>query len=147
MKRFATLLTAALLVLGSFGAAQALEFKASGDWEFGGGYAKNTGNDAFYTRAGHLLIDENGMVKTEEGLNVIDAGEEPLQLQTTAGQNVAINESGGISIDGEPSGSQILAYFSAALGPRKGRITKCSNGHQIQRLSWTTRWSCRNSAR
>ncbi len=50
MKRFATLLTAALLVLGSFGAPQAMEFKASGDWDFGGGYAKNTGNDAFYTK-------------------------------------------------------------------------------------------------
>ena len=68
------------------------------------------GADVFYTRTGHLMLDENGMVKTEDGFNVIDAGEEPLQLQTAAGQNVSIDESGGISIDGEPSGSQIQVF-------------------------------------
>lgn len=68
------------------------------------------GNDLFYTRTGHLMIDENGMVKTEDGLNVIAAGDEPLQLETRAGQNVVIAESGEISIDGAPTGNQIQVF-------------------------------------
>lgn len=50
MKRFSVLLMAAMLVLGSVSAALAIDVQVSGTWDFGGGYAKNAGNDAFYTR-------------------------------------------------------------------------------------------------
>ncbi len=77
----------------------------------GDGFFKvRRGNEVFFTRTGHLMIDENGMVKTEDGLNVIDAGEEPLQLQTTAGQNVSIGENGDIAINGEPGGGRIQVF-------------------------------------
>jgi flagellar basal-body rod protein FlgF/flagellar basal-body rod protein FlgG len=68
------------------------------------------GNEVFFTRGGHLMIDENGMVKTADGLNLIDAGEEPLQLETAAGQNVSIGENGEIAINGEPGGGQIQVF-------------------------------------
>jgi hypothetical protein len=48
---------------------------------------------------------------------------------------------------GEPPGIQTEAYFTATFGPRSGRMMKCSSGHHSQRLSCTTRWSWRNSAR
>ncbi len=48
---------------------------------------------------------------------------------------------------GEPSGSHTLAYFSADLGPRIGRITPYSSGFQNSGGIATTRRSLRNSAR
>ena len=48
---------------------------------------------------------------------------------------------------GEPSGSQICAYFSADCGERSGSTTPLSSGRHSQRGSGTTRGSDRNSAR
>ena len=50
MKRLATLFAAAVLALSSFSAVLAADVQVSGTWAFGGGYAKNAGNDAFYAR-------------------------------------------------------------------------------------------------
>lgn len=65
------------------------------------------GGETFYTRAGHLQIDENGMVKTSEGLNLVDAANQPLQLDTTTAREIVIAESGEISVDGEVTDGRI----------------------------------------
>ena len=65
------------------------------------------GGEVFYTRAGHLQIDENGMVKTSEGLNLVDGANQPLQLDTTTAREIVIAESGEISVDGEVSDGRI----------------------------------------
>ncbi len=67
-------------------------------------------NEIFYTRAGHLMIDENGMVKTDEGLNVLGAANEPLQLDTTEGRDIVIAESGDISVNGTSTGGKIQIF-------------------------------------
>ncbi len=57
-------------------------------------------NDIFYTRAGHFMLDENGMLKTPDGMNVIGAGNQPLQLTDVAGKAIDIADNGNISING-----------------------------------------------
>jgi flagellar basal-body rod protein FlgF/flagellar basal-body rod protein FlgG len=57
----------------------------------GAGFLKVQKNlEIFYTRAGRLMLDENGMVKTEDGLNVLGAGNAPLQIDTTQGKDIVI---------------------------------------------------------
>ncbi len=67
-------------------------------------------NETFYTRAGHLMIDENGMVKTDEGLNVLGTANEPLQLNITEGKDIVIGEGGNISVNGTLADGKIQIF-------------------------------------
>lgn len=68
------------------------------------------GRDTFYTRAGHLQLDENGMLKTKEGLNVLGADNQPIQLTDIEGKIIGIDDNGNISSDGLPLGSSIQVF-------------------------------------
>lgn len=57
-------------------------------------------NEIFYTRSGHLMLDENGLLKTSEGLTVLGEGNQPLQLDPALGANIHIDEVGTISVNG-----------------------------------------------
>jgi flagellar basal-body rod protein FlgF/flagellar basal-body rod protein FlgG len=80
-------------------------------------------NEIFYTRAGHLMLDETGMVITPDGLNVLGASDDPLQIDTTAGKNIAIAEDGSISVNGTISGSKIQVFSVEDIG----KLTKAGN--------------------
>jgi flagellar basal-body rod protein FlgF len=67
-------------------------------------------NETFYTRAGRMTLDSNGMVKTEDGFTVLGAGGNPLQIDTALGKNIVIAESGEIFVNGEDSGSRIQVF-------------------------------------
>lgn len=67
-------------------------------------------NETFYTRAGRLMLDNNGMVKTEDGFTVLGAGNNPLQVDTTQGKDIVIAETGEISVNGADSGSRIQVF-------------------------------------
>jgi flagellar basal-body rod protein FlgF/flagellar basal-body rod protein FlgG len=67
-------------------------------------------NEIFFTRAGRLMLDENGMVKTPDGFNVLGASNEPLQLDTSAGQDIIISEGGNISINGKLADGKIQVF-------------------------------------
>lgn len=68
------------------------------------------GDDTFYTRAGHFILDENGMVKTEDGFNLLAAGNQPVQLPDAAGKIISIDDNGNIAINGDISDSRIQIY-------------------------------------
>ncbi|MBV5318856.1 MAG: flagellar basal-body rod protein FlgF [Desulfobulbaceae bacterium] len=57
-------------------------------------------NQILYTRVGHLMLDANGLVKTEDGLNVLGSGDAPITIDTSAGKDIVIAESGEISVNG-----------------------------------------------
>jgi len=77
----------------------------------GEGFLKvQKGQDTFYTRAGRLMIDDNGMLKTEDGLNVLGAGNDPLQIDTAQGKDIVIAENGEISVNGDAVGSRIPVF-------------------------------------
>lgn len=80
-------------------------------------------NQTFYTRAGHLLLDETGMVKNQDGLNVLDTAGQPLQLDTSAGNDIAIAHNGTIAINGKLVDSKIQVFTVA--DPSK--MTKAGN--------------------
>jgi len=67
-------------------------------------------NQIFYTRAGRLMLDNNGTIKTEDGCTVLGAGGGPLQLDTTQGKEIVIAETGEISVNGEQSGGQLQVF-------------------------------------
>ena len=67
-------------------------------------------NETFYTRAGRLMLDPNGLIKTEDGFTVLGAGNTPLQIDATQGKEIVIAESGEISVNGADSGSRIQVF-------------------------------------
>lgn len=71
------------------------------------------GQETFYTRAGRLMIDDNGMLKTEDGLNVLGAGNNPLQIDTAEGKDISIAESGDISVNGVLAGGRVQVFAVA----------------------------------
>jgi flagellar basal-body rod protein FlgF/flagellar basal-body rod protein FlgG len=77
----------------------------------GEGFFKVRKNDeTFYTRSGHLVIDQNGMIKTDDGLSVLGAANDPLQLNITEGKDIVIGENGDISVNGTLSGGKIQVF-------------------------------------
>jgi flagellar basal-body rod protein FlgF len=80
-------------------------------------------NEIFYTRAGHLMLDETGMLKTQDGLNVLGASDDPLQIDTTAGKNIVIAENGSISINGTAASGKIQVFSVED----QGKLTKAGN--------------------
>lgn len=71
------------------------------------------GEEVYYTRSGRFMLDENGMLKTEDGADVLGAGNAPLQLDTTLGKDIHIAESGDVSINGVVTGIQIGVFTVA----------------------------------
>lgn len=72
-----------------------------------GFYKVRKGEETYYTRAGRFMLDENGMLKTEDGANVLGAGNDPIQIDTALGKDIYIAETGEISINGAIAGTQI----------------------------------------
>jgi flagellar basal-body rod protein FlgF/flagellar basal-body rod protein FlgG len=68
------------------------------------------GQETYYTRSGRFMLDENGFLKTGDGANVLGAGNDPLQLDTTLGKDVLIAETGDVSINGVAAGIQIGVF-------------------------------------
>jgi flagellar basal-body rod protein FlgF len=67
-------------------------------------------NETFYTRAGHLMLDETGMVKNQDGLNVLGTSGEPLQFDISAGNDIDIANNGTIAINGKIVDSKIQVF-------------------------------------
>jgi flagellar basal-body rod protein FlgF/flagellar basal-body rod protein FlgG len=67
-------------------------------------------NEFFYTRSGRLMVNENGMLTTDEGFAVLGAANEPLQIDTTAGKDIVIADTGDISVNGAPAGGRIQVF-------------------------------------
>ena len=92
-------------------------------------------NEILYTRAGHLMLDENGMVKTQDGANVLGASNDPLQFDTTAGQDIAIADNGTISINGKVIDGKIQVFTVAdqsKLQKTGNALYKLENGTAAQ---------------
>lgn len=68
------------------------------------------GQDILYTRAGKLMLDDNGTIKTTDGYEVLGDGNAPLQIDITQGQNIIISETGEIAIDGVAAGAQLQVF-------------------------------------
>ena len=99
------------------------------------------GGEVFYTRAGHLQIDENGLVRTADGLNLVDATNQPLQLDTTTARDIVIAESGEISVDGEVTDSriQVVAFTDPKLLVKAGNTLYRAGDGAAERPADTTR--------
>ncbi len=67
-------------------------------------------NEFFYTRAGRLMINENGLITTDDGFAVLGAANEPLQIDTTAGKDIVIADTGDISVNGAPAEGKIQVF-------------------------------------
>lgn len=66
--------------------------------------------EIYYTRAGRLQLDQNGMLKTNDGASVLGAGNEPLQIDTALGKDILIAENGDISVNGEAAGARLQVF-------------------------------------
>ena len=75
-----------------------------------GFYKVRKGEETYYTRSGRFMLDENGMLKTEDGANVLGAGNDPIQVDTALGKDIYIAETGEISINGVNAGTQIGVF-------------------------------------
>lgn len=71
------------------------------------------GAETYYTRSGQLQLDENGMLKSQEGLNVVGADNQPLQLTDAEGKNIDIDDFGNIAVDGLASGARLQVFTVA----------------------------------
>ncbi len=61
------------------------------------------GAENHYTRSGHFVLDEDGMLKTSDGYNVIGANNQALQLADASGKIIDISDQGEITINGVTS--------------------------------------------
>ena len=75
-----------------------------------GFYKVRKGEETYFTRSGRFMLDENGMLKTEDGANVLGAGNDPIQIDTALGKDIYIAETGEISINGAIAGTQIGVF-------------------------------------
>ena len=99
------------------------------------------GGEFFYTRAGHLQLDADGMVKTAEGLNLVDGGNQPLQLDTVTARDLVIAEDGRISINGEMTDAQIqvVAFADPKLLVKAGDTLYRAGEGAVERPAENTR--------
>ncbi|MGD9949508.1 MAG: flagellar basal-body rod protein FlgF [Desulfobulbus sp.] len=68
------------------------------------------GQETYYTRSGRFMLDENGFLKTEDGANVLGAGNGPIQIDTTLGKDIFVAETGDVSVNGTMAGIQIGVF-------------------------------------
>jgi flagellar basal-body rod protein FlgF/flagellar basal-body rod protein FlgG len=77
----------------------------------GKGFFKiNRDGQTLYTRNGNFYIDNNGMLKTSQGLNVLNESNQPIQLPDVQGKKVYIDESGNITLNTTPSGEKLQVF-------------------------------------
>ncbi|WP_028585494.1 flagellar basal-body rod protein FlgF [Desulfogranum mediterraneum] len=80
----------------------------------GEGFFKiQAGAETLYSRAGHFKLDENGMIKTPEGYQLLGAGNQPLQLLEAQGKQISIDDNGLVSIDGVDAGVRFQVFTVA----------------------------------
>jgi len=70
-------------------------------------------NEILYTRSGHLMLDETGMVKTEDGYTVLGTGDAPMIIDTSTGSDIVIAESGEISVSGVQADGKLQVFAIA----------------------------------
>ncbi len=85
-------------------------------------------NQVFYTRAGSLTLDENGMLKTQNGLSVLDEANAPIQVDTAESRDIAISDDGSIAVNNVFTGARI-GLFTV---PEADKLVK--TGDQLYRL-------------
>ncbi|HHD63008.1 MAG TPA: flagellar basal-body rod protein FlgF [Desulfobulbaceae bacterium] len=77
----------------------------------GKGFFKiNRDGQTLYTRNGSFYIDNNGMLKTSQGSNVLNESNQPIQLPDAQGKKLYIDESGNITLDTTPSGEKLQVF-------------------------------------
>lgn len=77
----------------------------------GNGFFKvRRGNEILYTRNGNFFLDQNGMLKTAQGFNVLNATNQSIQLAGAEGKKLHIDQSGNITLDTTPSGEKIQVF-------------------------------------
>jgi flagellar basal-body rod protein FlgF/flagellar basal-body rod protein FlgG len=64
----------------------------------------------FFSRNGSFYLDQNGMLKTSDNFNVLDASGQPIQLPDALGKKIYIDEAGSIVLDTTPSGQRIGVF-------------------------------------
>ncbi len=67
-------------------------------------------NRVFYTRDGNFFTDQDGMLKTALGFNVLDDGNQPIQISDIEGKKIHIDRNGNITLDTVPSGAKIQVF-------------------------------------
>jgi len=81
------------------------------------------GSEILYTRNGNFFADNNGMLKTAQGFNVVNRTNQPIQIFDIEGKDLNIDQFGNISLNNIPTGEQ-LQVFSVA-DPKK--LTKAGD--------------------
>jgi len=81
------------------------------------------GDEILYTRNGNFFTDNDGMLKTAQGFNVVNRTNQPIQLFDIEGKKLNIDQFGNISLNNIPTGEQ-LQVFSVA-DPKK--LTKAGD--------------------
>ncbi len=85
---------------------RSLDVAISGD----GFFKVRRGNETLYTRNGNFFADENGMLKTAQGFNVLNETNQPIQIPDIEGKKLHIDESGSIALNTTPSGEKIQVF-------------------------------------
>lgn len=80
-------------------------------------------NEVYYTRLGNFAVDNNGMLKTESGFNVLGSGNQPLQLDNAAGKKLTIDETGNISVNGILAEAKLQVFTVSDVS----KLTKTGN--------------------
>lgn len=63
-----------------------------------------------FTRNGNFYADNNGILKSSQGFNVLNESNQPIQLPAAQGKNIHIDESGNITIDAIATGEKIQVF-------------------------------------
>jgi flagellar basal-body rod protein FlgF/flagellar basal-body rod protein FlgG len=86
--------------------SRSLDLAISGE----GFFKVGQGEKVFYTRDGNFFTDQDGMVKNGQGFNVLDDGDQPIQISGIEGKKVHIDQSGNITLDDIASGARIQVF-------------------------------------
>lgn len=86
--------------------SRSLDVAISGE----GFFKVEQGDRVFYTRDGNFFTDQDGVLKTARGFNVLGDGDQPIQIPDIEGQKLHIDESGNISLNTIPSGAKIQVF-------------------------------------
>ena len=99
---------------------RSLDVAISGD----GFFKVQRGTEILYTRNGNFFADNNGMLKTAQGYNVVNKENNPIQLLDLKGKKVQIDQSGNISLNNVLSGERLQVF--TVSDPKK--LTKAGDG-------------------
>jgi flagellar basal-body rod protein FlgF/flagellar basal-body rod protein FlgG len=95
----------------------------------------------YYTRQGHFQLDNNGMVKTPSGHNLLDENNAPLQINESQGRSVDVDSDGNITVDGVQQGKvgvfqvadqdKLVKQGNTLFSLKQGVRTTISESNQI----------------